>query len=166
MKRDGVGHLIGLATELGLSMGLTAAGMVVLGLLAGRWLDARLGTEPIATLILVIAGAVAGQLAAFRLVRRAVQRMSDRSGRVFCAKEVLAALGLALRALALIALPSLLGAAAGLYADRRLGTGITITLVLILAGLVAGLVGALRLTQARRERFDERGDSSCSPSGD
>ncbi|MBC7236823.1 MAG: AtpZ/AtpI family protein [Chloroflexi bacterium] len=157
MDRDRLGRLIGLATELGLTMGLTAAGMVVLGLLAGRWLDARWGSGPIATMVLVLAGAIAGQVAAYRLARRTALRLAQDADSFLYAQDVLAALALAFRALAMIAFPSVIGVAVGLYVDRRLGTGIIVTLILVLSGLAAGLLGALRLTQARREKFDEKG---------
>ena len=160
MKR--LGRIVGLATELGMTMGLTAAGLVVLGLVAGRWIDARLGTSPFGTILLVIAGAVAGQIAVYRLVTRTTRRRSEDSRSVLHAQDILAALGLALRALAMIASPSLIGAIVGLWIDRRLGTGITATLILVLGGLVAGFVGAIRLTQARRMTSDEKGDRACS----
>jgi F0F1-type ATP synthase assembly protein I len=165
MDRDRLGHLIGLATELGFTMGLSAAGLVVLGLVAGRWVDARLGTSPIATVALIIAGAVAGQLAAYRLVTRATRRLSDDPHGFLYAEDALAAVGLALRALATIALPSLIGIVIGLLVDRWLGTGIATTLVLVLSGLGIGLRGALRLTQAQRQT-DERGEDSCLPKED
>ena len=37
---------IGLATELGLSMGLLSAGLVLLGLVLGRAIDTRLASAP------------------------------------------------------------------------------------------------------------------------
>ena len=56
MKR--LGRIVGLATELGMTMGLTAAGFVIVGLWAGRWLDAKLGTSYLATLLLLVVGAL------------------------------------------------------------------------------------------------------------
>ena len=165
MDRDRLGHLIGLATELGFTMGLSAAGLVVLGLVAGRWIDARLGTGPIATIVSIIAGAVAGQLAAYRLVTRTTRRLSQDPQGFLYAEDALAALGLALRALATIALPSLLGIVIGLLVDRGLGTGIGATLLLVLSGLVIGFKGALRLIQSQR-RIDERDEDSCPPNED
>jgi F0F1-type ATP synthase assembly protein I len=165
MDRDRLGHLIGLATELGFTMGLSAAGLVILGLIAGRWIDARLGTGPIATVALVIAGAVAGQLAAYRLVTRTTRRLSKDAHSFLYTEDALAALGLALRALAMIALPSLLGIVIGLLADRWLDTGIAATLILVLSGLVIGLRGALHLTRMQRQT-DERGEDSCPPNED
>jgi F0F1-type ATP synthase assembly protein I len=165
MDRDRLGHLVGLATELGFTMGLSAAGLVVLGLVAGRWLDARLGTGPIATVVLIIAGAVAGQLATYRLVTRTTRRLSQDPQGFLYAEDALAALGLALRALAIIALPSLIGISIGLLVDRWLGTGIAATLLLVLSGLVIGLKGALHLTQMQRWT-GKREEDPCPPNED
>ena len=54
------------ASSVGLELGLS----VVLGVLIGRWLDGRLGTEPWLMLVFLVLGLVAG----FRGVMRAVHR--------------------------------------------------------------------------------------------
>lgn len=56
-------------------MGLFAVGTVLvvcilLGYFLGRWLDARLGTEPWMMVVGVLAGAAAGFLQLFRIVKR------------------------------------------------------------------------------------------------
>ena len=76
MKR--FSQIIGAATELGLTMGLMAAGLIVAGLSLGRWLDSRLGTNPLATLLLLVAGAIAGQIAIYRLAVRSAARSVGR----------------------------------------------------------------------------------------
>lgn len=136
MKR--FGRVVVVATELGMTMGLTAAGLVVLGLLLGRWLDARLGTDSLITLVLLIAGAVAGQVAMYRLAMDSSRRLSTTGDQgAFSSHSALRRLGLALRVLLAMVLPGLAGLALGLWLDRMLGTRIVVTLVLAFGGLAS-----------------------------
>jgi len=132
------GRVVVVATELGMTMGLTAAGLVVLGLLLGRWLDARLGTDSLITLVLLIAGAVAGQVAMYRLAMDSSRRLSTTGDQgAFSSHSALRRLGLALRVLLAMVLPGLAGLALGLWLDRMLGTRIVVTLVLAFGGLAS-----------------------------
>lgn len=150
MKR--LGHILGPATELGVTMGLASAGLVVGGLLLGRWLDVRLGTRPWATFLLLVVGAVLGQVAIYRLAIAAIQRLSDDTPDVPSARATLAPICFALQVLALVALPGVLGLALGIWIDRLLGTKFMITLSLVFAGLAAGLAGAIRLAHMSRSQ--------------
>lgn len=154
MKR--LGNVIGQATELGITMGVMAAGLVVLGLWAGRWLDSRLGTNPFATLLLIVSGAIAGQISVYRLATRSAKRLSENARHSLHAQDAVAALGTALKVLALIGLPGVVGIVLGLWIDRLLGTSILFTLVLVLGGSVLGIMGSLRLVYATHPRNDER----------
>ncbi len=58
------------AMSLAFSIGFSLAGPVVLGGLVGYWLDARLGTNPTFTMILVLVGAIAGLVQLIRTVNR------------------------------------------------------------------------------------------------
>lgn len=160
MKRWG--HLVGVATELGITMGLIAAALVFLGLVVGRWVDAKLGLGSLATILFLLAGAAAGQIAIYRLARRAARLLSVDAQHAVTPRQAVSTLGLAFRALALIALPVLLGLFLGVWLDRLLQTRILLTLLLALSGLIAGLVGTVRLAYADRSTFDERGESECS----
>jgi F0F1-type ATP synthase assembly protein I len=153
MKR--LGQIVGLATELGMAMGLTAASLVVLGLLAGRWIDERLGTSPVASLLLIVAGAIAGQLAIYRLALRSTRRLSSTGEQKaltqgVLANETLSALGFALRLLVLMVAPTLVGLGLGLLLATRLGTSGLPVPILALFGFAVGLYGAFRLARARR----------------
>lgn len=55
------------ASSVGLELGLS----VVVGVLIGRWLDGRFGTEPWLMLVLLVLGLVAGFRGVLRAVRRA-----------------------------------------------------------------------------------------------
>lgn len=55
------------ASSVGLELGLS----VVLGVLIGRWLDGRFGTEPWLMLVFLVLGLVAGFRGVLRAVRRA-----------------------------------------------------------------------------------------------
>jgi F0F1-type ATP synthase assembly protein I len=148
MKR--LGQIIGVATELGMGMGLTAASLVILGLVAGRWIDARLGTSPVASILLILAGAIAGQLAIYRLALRSTAHLSVDGQPRALARETLSALGFALRLLGVMVAPILLGLGLGLALDARLGTTGLALLILALSGFGLGLYGALRLVRSRR----------------
>lgn len=52
-----------------LSMGVTFTAAVVIGVLLGLWLDARLGTKPLFTLILAGLGFVAGVVELLRALK-------------------------------------------------------------------------------------------------
>lgn len=52
-------------STVGLELGLS----VIIGLLVGQWLDARLGTEPWLLLLFLLFGMVAGFRSVYRLLR-------------------------------------------------------------------------------------------------
>ena len=146
MKR--FGRVVVVATELGMAMGLTASGMVVLGLLLGRWLDARFATGSLITLVLLVAGAVVGQAAMYRLAMDSSRRLSAAGAQdTLSSHDTLRRLSLALRVLLAATLPGLAGVALGLWLDRALGTRIAVTLVLACGGLAAGVALSLRLAR-------------------
>lgn len=148
MKR--LGHQVQLATELGLTMGLMAAGWTVLGLWLGIKLDARLGTQPIATLLLLLAGAAAGQLSLIRLVARARPQLSADAPHAFSAAEGLRTLRMAVLLLMLLIVPITVGLLLGVWLDDQLGTRPVLTLVLALAGMLVGLFGVLRIARSQQ----------------
>lgn len=157
MKR--LGRILRLASELGLVVGLLAAGSVLLGLAVGRWLDAKLGSGPYATILLMLAGAAAGQTAAYRLASRSARRLSSGSSHALRPRDAATATGLAIRLLVLVSLPSLVGLVLGLWIDRLLGTEIVATLLLALIGLASGVLLLLRTAYTERpvaEREDEK----------
>lgn len=142
------GRLIGTATGLGATMGLTAAGLVVVGLWGGRRLDAFLGSSPLLTIALAVAGAVAGQLAIWRLAVRASRRLSSGGQRIITYGAAGSAIGRALAVLASFAVPCLVGALAGIWLDRALGSGIVATILFVIGGIVVGT--AILRRQARK----------------
>ena len=58
--------LLGLVTQVGL---MIIAGIIV-GLLAGLWIDDQLGSRPLFTLVLSLVGTVAGSFSAVRVVTK------------------------------------------------------------------------------------------------
>jgi F0F1-type ATP synthase assembly protein I len=140
-------RVAGQAAELGLTMGLTAAGLLVGSLWLGRWIDRRFEVAPYATLLMLLAGLVAGQVAIFRLAMRATERLSTDAPHIWDAQAAGSAVGLALRALALVALPGGLGLVVGLQADRLMGSSPGLTLGLSLGGTILGLWGTVRMVR-------------------
>ena len=53
-------------------LGLTLVFSIVLGLLAGRWIDSHFGTGPWGTLILALVGISAGIVGVYRLVSASI----------------------------------------------------------------------------------------------
>ncbi len=147
MKR--LGHDLQLATELGLSMGLMAAGWTLLGLWLGIRLDDRLGTQPIATLLLLLAGVAAGQLSMLRVVARARQRLGTDAKHVMSASDAVRVLRTAIAILLLLVVPVPLGLVLGVWLDARLGTRLVFTLLLSMGCLGAGLYGAVRIARSQ-----------------
>lgn len=145
----GVGQIAGLATELGVTMGLTSAGLIFLGLWAGRQLDAMLGTRPYATVILLLLGVIVGQIAIIRLAVRARRYLMQAEDYAFTMRDAGASLWTAVRAVALIIVPIVLRLV-GLWLDRILGTGVTFSLALVILGLVIGVAGLLQLAESSR----------------
>ena len=64
---------LGSLSTIGLELGLSIA----LGLLGGRWLDEKLGTEPWLQWIGFSLGLAAGALILYRVVRRAQRMMEE-----------------------------------------------------------------------------------------
>lgn len=152
---------IGLATELGLSMGLLSAGLVLLGLVLGRAIDARFASAPWGTLLCMVAGAVAGQVASFRLVRRSVGRLSSQdAAHALDVGSNLDAILLAAQALLLLVVPGLIGIASGIYIDRLAGTKVLFTLLLTLGTSALGGWGLTRLLGARARGHEEEKDAN------
>jgi len=164
MKR--FSHNVRLATELGTVMGITAAAWTLLGLWLGLKLDAKLGTQPIATILLLIAGAAAGQLAIFRLVLQSRPEIEAGSRHAFDLKDALRVVRLALILLLLLAIPILLGLVLGVWLDGLLGTHLVFTLVLSLGCAIAGLYGAIRIARSQPSRTARKGDRGCSSVAD
>ncbi len=154
MKR--LGNVVGLATELGVAMGLTAAGAVVLGLLVGRWVDRQLGLAPFATILLAVAGAIGGQIAVYRLAVSSVERLADQRPSHLIGRRSLPALLLGLKALFLSAVPGLVGMALGLGIDGVTGTRPLFTIICMLLGFALGMVGVLRLVMRSRQETEGR----------
>ena len=142
-----MGRIVGLATQLGMTMGLTAAGCVVAGLWLGRWLDRTLQTGHLATIVCVIAGTAAGQIGLYRMATRARISLATGDEARLYSEDTVAGAGLALRALATLMLPGLLGLALGTWIGRASGLGTAIAIVLVCAGLVLGLFATVRMVR-------------------
>ena len=159
MKR--LSPIFGMGTELGMRMGLTVAGLIGLDLLIGRWLDAKLGTEPFATMLLMVAGAVTGLFSIYRLATRVGEQLSGDTSRPLNIRDAFKGLSVILRALGFVVLPGVLGVLVGLWLDHLAGTGVIITFILVLGGFGAGIVGCLRLFNAMPSGSDKEGDDEC-----
>ena len=155
-----LGRVIGVATELGVTMGLMAAGLVVLGLWLGRRIDAALGTSPLATIVFILAGVVVGQVAIFRLAMRSLRSLSEDVETVVQPKELVSDMQ-GLWVLVLVLLPALFCLGLGIWIDRKLGTGGIATLALASLGLLGGFVGSLRLAHSSRRHGRREKDETC-----
>ncbi len=58
------------AVSLAFSIGFALAGPIILGALVGYWLDARLGTSPNWTMVLILVGIIAGFIQLIRIANR------------------------------------------------------------------------------------------------
>lgn len=64
---------------LALSAGLVLVISTVIGLLFGRWLDQKFGTEPWLMLVFTVLGIVAGFVEMFRMLLQAIQEGENNS---------------------------------------------------------------------------------------
>ncbi|MDO4552667.1 MAG: AtpZ/AtpI family protein [Bacillota bacterium] len=62
-------------------LGLTVAVPIILGALAGRWIDQRLGTFPLFLAVLILLGTGAGILGAYHQIGAVTQKKKDRNER-------------------------------------------------------------------------------------
>lgn len=148
-----LGRALGTATELGLTMGLLAAGLVVGGLFLGRWADAQLGTHPWATLLLTISAALLSQILLLRLAWRSSRLLTQAQPGEDARRSLRTALGPALLALAALVLPGIGGLLLGVWGHRSLGLASGWTLLSATIGMAGGL--ALTLIYLRRQRGDK-----------
>ncbi len=144
-----MGQITGLATELGVTMGLTSAGLVFLGLWAGREIDALLGTDPYATILLLALGVITGQVLIIRLAIRSRQQLMQQEEQAYTLRDAAGTLWTAVKALGLVAVPALLRLL-GLWLDQTMDTGVLFSLVLVVIGLVIGAAGLLHLAESVR----------------
>ncbi|MDI7276257.1 MAG: AtpZ/AtpI family protein, partial [Anaerolineae bacterium] len=120
---------LALATQLGVTMGLMTVITVLAGLFIGSWVDRQLGTRPLATLLFLLLGIVAGllgnvnlaQSTARQLNAAAAQRVQPRVA--FSARDLGRALLLVIELVLVTLLPVGLGLWIGVQADRAAGTG-------------------------------------------
>lgn len=144
------------ATELGLTMGLTAAGLTVGSLWLGRWLDRRFDIAPYATVLMLLAGLVASQVAIFRLAIRATERLSRDEPHLWVIRSAGSAIALALRALLLVLLPGGMGLIVGVLVSRFITPVPALPPVLLALGSMLGLWGAVHMV--RRSAILPRAD--------
>ena len=63
-------QVLGLVTQLGLTMVVS----LILGLVAGQWVDGHVGTAPWGTLALTVLGALVGSYGIYRMVTSAIDQ--------------------------------------------------------------------------------------------
>jgi len=61
------------------AVGIEVGISTVVGMLGGRWLDGKLGTEPILTIVGLLLGVFAGFRSLVRVARKATREMSEES---------------------------------------------------------------------------------------
>jgi ATP synthase protein I len=71
--RPGLGGSLALVSQLGLTMVIS----ILIGLVAGRWIDATLGTTPWAFIVLLLLGIAAGIFGVIQLVTRSIELASS-----------------------------------------------------------------------------------------
>ena len=147
-KPGAVGHAVGLASELGISMGLLSAALLLGCLVLGRWLDRALGSGPVMTIILLVVGALTGQVVLYRMATGAVQQLDRGARHILDRAGFRRTIGLAIKALLLATAPALIGAVLGVLLDRLLGTAIILTVLLAMIGFAGGIVVLLKLTRS------------------
>ena len=134
-----------LASQLGLTMGLTSVAFVLGGLFLGRWLDKLWGTQPAATLTLLFAGAVASSLTMYQQAREALEGLMSAPAmgeqtQILSWRKIGVALALAVKTTLAVSGPALVGLWLGIRIDRAVGTQPIVTIVLVTLGTIGGFV--------------------------
>lgn len=149
-----MGHMVGLASELGVAMGLLSAAMLLGSLALGRWLDRVAGASPIFTIVLLVVGALAGQATLYRMAANASVQLDGGAQRALNGKMLRRSIGLGVQVLALTALPAVAGAALGVWLDRQLHTAVLFTALLALVGFGLGMVLMVRAVRRHRDKLE------------
>lgn len=148
-KQGAVGHALGIASELGITMGLVSAAMLLGCLALGRCLDRLLSSAPVLTITLLVVGALASQISLYHMAVRASAQI-NRGARPILSRAALAhTVGLVARVFSCAVAPALVGAVLGILLDRLLCTAILFTAVLTLLGFGTGVVCLLRWVRGR-----------------
>jgi len=148
-KQGAVGHVLGIASELGITMGLVSAAMLLGCLALGRWLDRLLSSAPVLTIALLVVGALASQVSLYYMAVRASAQI-NRGARPILSRAGLArTVGLVARVFLFAVLPALVGAVLGILLDQLLRTSILLTAVLTLLGFATGVICLLRWVRGR-----------------
>ncbi len=147
-----------LASELGMTMGFITAGMVAAGLALGLWADRMLGTRPLATIVCLVLGALAGLLGMIDLAQSTARQLDRRTTRpirlwaAFSARD----LGHALRLVLFVFSVTIgfLGGGLGLgiWLSRLLGWSPMFTIVLLSLGVLGTLLMAVVFYVRRVQR--------------
>ncbi|NLX36239.1 MAG: AtpZ/AtpI family protein [Chloroflexi bacterium] len=151
-KGGGLSRAIGLASELGVAMGLLSAAMLLGSLALGRWLDRVASSTPVFTIVMLVVGALAGQATLYRMATNASDQLDGGARHAVNGQALRCAIGLALQLLALTALPAVAGAGIGLWLDHLLQSAVLFTILLTLVGFGLGMVLTIRAVQRHRSR--------------
>jgi len=144
-----MGRAVSIATELGLTMGVMTALLVVGGLVLGRWVDGQLGSSPVGAVGGLLVGAILGQVVMLRMARNAAEEMRSADQRKLSTiQPSREPLKLAAETLTLMVAPPLVGFGIGYGASRLFAIGSLFTVVLVLVGVLVGLF--LTVRYARR----------------
>ena len=147
---------LGLAAQVG----LTVVGAIIICLLLGMWIDARLGTTPWVTLVLTIVGVLVGSLSTFRaassIVQQAALTQEQQQAQATIRESAVKSLGLATRLGLVLAAPVLVSFFVGQWIDNVLHSHPWATLLLAVLGVIAGSAGAYRLGSTLVEQLQNQ----------
>lgn len=153
---------LALATELGVTMGLMTVATLLAGLFLGMWVDRQLGTRPLATLIFILLGVLAGALGTINLAQSALKQLNtaaaqhEQARTAFSAEALGSALLLVLQLILVTLVPVGLGLWLGLTLDRALGTGPGFTLAFGAVSIIAALLGVYLVSMRAARRAGRR----------
>lgn len=153
-----VARALALATQLGITMGFMTVGSVLGGLLVGTWVDREFGTRPLAALLFVLMGILAGLLGTVNLAQSTRQQLDTAATRqielrvAFSARDLGRALLLVVALVVVTLLPVGLGLYLGLLLDRAIGISPVGTICLAAVGITVALVGVFHITRRAARR--------------
>jgi ATP synthase protein I len=153
-----VARALALATQLGVTMGLMTVGTVLAGLFLGTWVDRHFGTRPLATLLFVLMGMLAGLLGTINLAQSTMRQLNAAASQqvdartAFSARALGRALFLVAALIAVTLAPVGLALYLGLQLDRAANSSPTYTIILAAVGVIVALVGVFLVTARAARR--------------
>lgn len=149
---------LALATQLGVTMGVMTVFTVLASLYLGSWVDRQFGTRPLATLLFILLGVLAGFLGTINLAQSTVRQINTAAAQevrvrtAFLARDLGRALLLVLELALVTLVPNGLALWLGLWLDRATGSGPLFIILMTIISLIGALFAVFLIARGATRR--------------